>query len=522
MRAYQRLGVGLGLALLLLGIWVWSVTAQEYTSPYIVENKEVGGSPDEIAVNPLGYTYVTDSEGRVLVLDKKTVVTDAIQVSKPQAVAVDSQQGYAYVSSGDTDFVAVLQGAKLKTRVNIGARSGDVAVLTSTGYTYVSLPQDNQVAVIYTDTGAYTYTKIAVGQLPNALAVNPHTGVVYVLNQESSTVSVIQDTEVKATLAVGITPTAIALNPENGYVYVANYGDDSVSILQDTQILSTVENIPGPSTIALNTKNGRVYVANEPEGAPEEGQVTVLDGTTEVATVNVGRPIRAMAVDSESRYAYIVTGLGTEGTVVIMSDTLLIETFLPVGYSPRSVAADSQERLAYVTLKNGRVVVLERTPFTPVPLDPDDLSGSAVCAGTHGLAVRIEVPKGALSEFAQIICTALSAPPISTEPEYRWAEQAFRIAAYRDNRHVPDLVFDPAHPITLAVSYDPQYLGTIKEADLLLRVLDWDVNSWVEDGVTLVALNPVRDVVTVTLAHLSEYALVAPIPTVYLPLVIRQ
>ncbi|MFZ0223739.1 MAG: hypothetical protein WAM42_18810, partial [Candidatus Nitrosopolaris sp.] len=75
-----------------------------------------------------------------------------------------------------------------------------------------------------------TFTKeahnIPVGQYPSAIAVNPITNKIYVVNSNSDTVSVIDGNTNKeeTEIHVGKTPEAIAVNPNENTIYVANSG----------------------------------------------------------------------------------------------------------------------------------------------------------------------------------------------------------------------------------------------------------------------------------------------------------
>ncbi|MGC1928568.1 MAG: beta-propeller fold lactonase family protein, partial [Candidatus Nitrosopolaris sp.] len=67
---------------------------------------------------------------------------------------------------------------------------------------------------------------IHVGEYPSAIAVNPNTNKIYVVNSNADTVSVIDaDTNKNETdIHVGKTPEAIAVNPNENTIYVANFG----------------------------------------------------------------------------------------------------------------------------------------------------------------------------------------------------------------------------------------------------------------------------------------------------------
>jgi len=89
------------------------------------------------------------------------------------------------------------------------------------------------VAPVAADAAPAVSATIPVGTDPFAVAVNPVTGTVYVVNAGSNSVSVISgrtDT-VTATIPVGSEPLAVAVNPVTGTVYVANEISGTVSVI---------------------------------------------------------------------------------------------------------------------------------------------------------------------------------------------------------------------------------------------------------------------------------------------------
>jgi YVTN family beta-propeller protein len=74
---------------------------------------------------------------------------------------------------------------------------------------------------------------IDVNTFPVGIAVNPNTKKVYVANEYSNTVSVL-DTEtdkVQDRINVGVFPYGIDINPLNNRVYVTNRGSNTVSVI---------------------------------------------------------------------------------------------------------------------------------------------------------------------------------------------------------------------------------------------------------------------------------------------------
>jgi YVTN family beta-propeller protein len=74
---------------------------------------------------------------------------------------------------------------------------------------------------------------VAVGHLPQALAVDSKRHRVFVANTHSNDVTVIDGSTDRAlaTIAGGLNPYAVAVDPESGDAYVANYGPHAVTKL---------------------------------------------------------------------------------------------------------------------------------------------------------------------------------------------------------------------------------------------------------------------------------------------------
>ena len=72
---------------------------------------------------------------------------------------------------------------------------------------------------------------VAAGTTPVAVAVNPLTNKIYVANQGSANVTVIDGTNNSTTtVATGSTPIAVAVNPVTNKIYVANSGSGNVTV----------------------------------------------------------------------------------------------------------------------------------------------------------------------------------------------------------------------------------------------------------------------------------------------------
>ena len=154
---------------------------------------------------------------------------------------------------------------------------------------------DGTVSIIDTNTNTLEET-IVVGLRPNRLGFDPATNYVYVVNQLSDSISVINGaTDALLTTIVltgGSSPTRIRMDPAAGRLYVGNNGLNSISVIDTAVIppafpilLADVPAGPGAKEINLNATTDRIYVSNKGDQS-----VSIIDRTSyaEIDTVPAG------------------------------------------------------------------------------------------------------------------------------------------------------------------------------------------------------------------------------------------
>jgi YVTN family beta-propeller protein len=161
---------------------------------------------------------------------------------------------------------------------------------------------------------------IKVDSYPVGIAINPATSKIYVANEFSNTVSIIDEStdKVQATIKVGSFPYGIDVNPLNNRVYVANRGSNTVSVIDGSTNLRMADVQVGksPIDVAVNPSSSLVYVTNI-----ESGTVSVIDGITNTvsSTIKVGSIPYAIAVNPVTNITY-VTDLG-DGSITILKNS---------------------------------------------------------------------------------------------------------------------------------------------------------------------------------------------------------
>lgn len=516
-KAYRRLIMAITIAFAALALTFLTVGALELTPPYVIGIKDMGASrPRNVAVDPLtGYSYVLNQQGQVWVFTKTEVVATFSVGSTPN-IGVDPGR-YTYVTSEAGDPIRVLKGQQLSGTVSgLNKPTSAVAVLTSTHYAYVTLPEDNAVAVL--NGTQVVNAGIPVGVEPRAIAANPTTGLVYAVNAGSNTVSIIQGQTVISTVTVGITPTAVAVNPVNGYVYVANSMGNTINILQGTaKVGSPIPVGVAPSDIAVNPTNGRVYIVNAGDGS-NVGSISILSATQWLTDTYVGDYPRAVDVNPATGYIYVAGGLDASGTISVLSDTLKVETFLPVGHGPRDIAVNSATDLAYASLYKssggtvGQVVIMGRTKAAIVILDENTLNPQL---DTENPDVTITIPEKAVTQTVMLLYTEWEP---DTTP-YLFARPGFILKAYILGVHQPSYQFNKA--ITV------RSVSPLHENDMMLRTGRSGQEDWTTSGIVSQSRDTGGSVVTASIKTLpyyshAGYALTTATRRLYLAVVTRS
>ena len=161
---------------------------------------------------------------------------------------------------------------------------------------------------------------VAAGTAPVALALNSTTNKVFVVNQGSNNLTVLDGLTYRTvTVNVGLYPSAVAVNPSTNKIYVANTGDNTVTVVDGNSVNSPRATVPtgtSPVAIAVNQFTNKIYVANN-----SDNTVTAFDGYSNfgVAPIRVGIHPQALAINPTTNKIY-VANFG-DGTVTVIDGT---------------------------------------------------------------------------------------------------------------------------------------------------------------------------------------------------------
>lgn len=269
-----------------------------------------------------------------------------------------------------------------------------------------------------------------------ALAINPATGKVYVVEENRNCISILDaQTSKLSTVAVGMAPDSLTVNSTTGRIYVANSGDGTISILngQTDEVLATIKGARHPYTIAADEAANLVYVANtfsneisiidganntvrsKPLGSAdnivvdskrhrvfflgyEDGQLRILHSDTDtVERVALGVHVWGMALNDVSGTLY-VTRTGDKELVAVYADSSLKR--FPTGSIPSAVAVDTKRDRVYVANygddsltaideRSGKVVGTIQVGRRPQAVAVDSATNRVYVANTHSNTVSV-------------------------------------------------------------------------------------------------------------------------------------
>ena len=305
----------------------------------VIKTLSVGNSPEGIAVNPITNTIYVANSGSYSVsilngsdngskaLDKVNLVTKNF-TELPQIynlatyLAVNPKTNKLYITSEDADVVSVLN---INTSVfdNFGSHNTNQNKILLTGEI-----TPNQIRQPGT-----TLPGIIVGKSPHGVAVNPNSDRIYVTNQESDSISILDGKTqriVANNIHVGTFPHVVVTNPITNKVYVTNWGtidtnSCTVSVLdgRTDKLIADIHTGNSPHSVVVNPNTNRVFVTNE-----DDNTISVIDGNTDkvLKTVRVGNSPADIVINEATNMIYVanqdddtvsvINGSKDRGTVV--------------------------------------------------------------------------------------------------------------------------------------------------------------------------------------------------------------
>ena len=226
-----------------------------------------------------------------------------------------------------------------------------IAVNPNTKKVYVANEYSNTVSVLDTETDKVK-SSIKVGVFPYGIDINPLNNRVYVTNRGSNTVSVIDGSinSKLADIAVGKSPVGVVVNPSANWIYVTNLNDGTISVIDGitNEVIDTISVGKAPYGIEVNPLFNKIYVADIIKNT-----ISVIDGETNKisANISVGKKPTGLEIDlTKGRNKLYVANHDSDSISVIdMITNNVIDNISSVGDSPVGIAINPVTNKLYIS-----------------------------------------------------------------------------------------------------------------------------------------------------------------------------
>jgi len=221
--------------------------------------------------------------------------------------------------------------------------------------------------------------------------------------------------------------------------------------------------------------------------ADESGQVLAFNTTTDHPALFAAQP----AIDAASgdlTFTPVTTMSGTAIVTVTLSDD---------GGTANGGADTSAPQTFTITIVPGDV---------SGAIDPS--AGGSLVYGDGTVTATVTAPGGAVGAPTTLVFDEITASAHPASPGFAFAGRFFTLSAYQNQVLQSNFTFST--PITLTLDYTADGVQFADENSLEVRY--WDGSAWRTDGIALISRDTVNRRVTVTLSHLTEFALMGLSP----------
>ena len=245
-----------------------------------------------------------------------------------------------YMTNAVDDTVLAIDPATqaVVSSIRVGNRPRGIAESPDGGRLYVANEESGNVSVIETAT-MRELTRIALpgAAEPYDLAVTPDGAEVWVTGHEGSGFVHILDASLLAPAAsvrVGRMPVQVAISPDGTLAYVTNEGDNRLSILDVwTRSVQRSLTVPAPFAVEFDPAGSRVYVSSR----SNPGAVRMFDVATDavLATWEVGEKPEYLSLDAFTTRLFVTNRLSPFVSVInLLSGEVEASLPAPRGLGP--------------------------------------------------------------------------------------------------------------------------------------------------------------------------------------------
>jgi YVTN family beta-propeller protein len=388
-----------------------------------------GGAPNSIAVNPVtNQVYVASiSSNNVSVISVPgNAISDVNLGTTSDHIAVDVISNTAYVTTVGTGAgVSAINGNTLVSTVVFSAAAGaqSLAVNPVTHRAYVAnYVTPGSVTVIdgATNLTSDVPTSVATdATMPNAIAVDPVTNLIFVADHTNNLVQVINGSSdaVTQSVPVGTNPIAMVVDSARGYVYVANHNDNSQisTVIRESDFTTAGIGDNGashPIGLDLNTVNSTIFVANQDSDSLSWAHL-LFDEETTFSSFGVCHQPNAVAVNSVTAQVWVSCN---DGNITRVNFSGFNTTTFGLSAPPVAVVLNPLTNQVYVATTTGDIDIIDGVSLAITTVSNGGFPSTAIAVNTASSKVYVLNAAGTVSVLDVANNNALSQVSVGSNP----------------------------------------------------------------------------------------------------------
>jgi DNA-binding beta-propeller fold protein YncE len=269
----------------------------------------------------------------------------------PEAVAVDTENGTAWVANNEGENVTEIAGGKVRTTIPLGSIEPlDIAVDSRHGTVWVADGESGSVTEISARTGHVLRTIMLAQTDPavNSIAVDPVHGEVFVTEINLGNLVEFSESHPASqhVTAGGSNPLAVTADTADSTAWVSDEGGtvtEAAYTSTQLKVTHTLHLSGGAGAIAADSGTGLIFVAEY----SARSVAIVSAATRQVHTVKVGDEPGSLAADPVHGDVW-VSNAGSDSLSQIRESTRKVVGTYPLSFSPGKLAVQPNTGV-YVT-----------------------------------------------------------------------------------------------------------------------------------------------------------------------------
>lgn len=288
-------------------------------------------------------------------------------------------QSFAYIADSHGQLSVIdLNNNIIAATVQVGSEPQGTAVNPYNNRVYVANQSSHTVSVINSITNTLV-TSISTfpGEYPSGMALSPDGTRLYVTEHNNNYLTVINTAgnNIIASIPVNENPWGTVVSPDGKLVYVATGTGNTVDIISTAtnQVIGSIPGLQGANDICISPDGNYVYVSNY-----NSGTVAVINTKTNTisATIETGSNLIGIAISPDGKKLY-ATNLNNNAVTAINTSDNTIAATIQVGHLPIGLCFSADGTKVYViNNQSGTISVINTSNNTVSTLTGFPILGS--------------------------------------------------------------------------------------------------------------------------------------------------